>query len=318
MPAGLKVLNGLFEAVSTRTAGFTSVNLAQLHPAVQVSYMIMMYISVFPIAISVRRTNVYEEKSLGVYGEHDADELAGQSDLSHVGAHLRRQLSFDLWYIAIGFFVLNIAEGKRLIANDFSQFAVLFEVVSAYGTVGMSLGYPSVSASLSSQFSVVGKLVIIAMMIRGRHRGLPYGLDRAILLPNESLHATDAADADARALSRRLSQTPAAAAAATAGAAPPGPASVRRRTSSGGDHGNILTSLLHPGPALPADSSPAAAGRMIRRRSTDPAWGDAEPYATRVSSRHTEPGPASRRADPAPLSPRARPPGDNSTRPAHS
>ena len=71
MPSGLKVLNGIFEAVSTRTAGFSSVNLAQLHPAVQFSYMVMMYISVFPIAISVRRTNVYEEKSLGVYSSND-------------------------------------------------------------------------------------------------------------------------------------------------------------------------------------------------------------------------------------------------------
>jgi Trk-type K+ transport system membrane component len=32
---------------------------------------------------------------------------------------------------------------------------------------------------------VFSKLVICAMMIRGRHRGLPYALDRAITLPNE-------------------------------------------------------------------------------------------------------------------------------------
>ena len=42
-------------------------NLQLLHPAVLVSYMIMMYISIFPVAISIRRTNVYEEKSLGIY-----------------------------------------------------------------------------------------------------------------------------------------------------------------------------------------------------------------------------------------------------------
>src|SRR3954447_10043834 len=96
--AGLKVLNGFFEAASTRTAGFSCVSLADLHPGVQVSYMIMMYISVFPIAISVRRTNVYEEQSLGIYGggRDDVDEQADGSDLSYVGAHLRRQLSFDL------------------------------------------------------------------------------------------------------------------------------------------------------------------------------------------------------------------------------
>lgn len=39
--------------------------------------------------------------------------------------------------------------------------------------------------SLSGQFTVFSKLVICAMMIRGRHRGLPYTLDRAIMLPGE-------------------------------------------------------------------------------------------------------------------------------------
>lgn len=41
--------------------------------------------------------------------------------------------------------------------------------------------------SLSGKFNTFSKLVICAMMIRGRHRGLPYKLDRAILLPSEQL-----------------------------------------------------------------------------------------------------------------------------------
>jgi hypothetical protein len=287
LPPGLKVLNGIFEAVSTRTAGFSCVNLAALHPAVRFSYMVMMYISVFPIAISVRRTNVYEEKSLGVYGGNDIDEQAAGSDLSYVGAHLRRQLSFDLWYIVIGFFIINITEGGRLMAGDFTQFDVLFEVVSAYGTVGMSIGYSGVNASLSSQFSVLGKLVIIAMVIRGRHRGLPYGLDRAILLPSESLNATEAAD-DAR-MARLVSHT----SASTAVHRSPSVSGRHRRMS--GDHGNILASLLHPGPAVPADPPVTD----LRKRSPDTCAisEEPEPYATRISSRRTEPG-ASRRFAP--------------------
>ena len=62
---GYRVLNGLFQAFCTRTVGFSVMDLSQLHAATQVSYLIMMYISVLPIAISVRRTNVYEEQSLG-------------------------------------------------------------------------------------------------------------------------------------------------------------------------------------------------------------------------------------------------------------
>ena len=203
---GLRVLNGIFQAASTRTAGTAIVNIASLHPGIQVSYLIMMYISAFPIAISVRRTNVYEEKSLGIYGSAPEEE-EDEKEPSYIGAHLRRQLSFDLWFIFLGLFIIAIAEGPRLQdPNDvaFSLFACLFEIVSAYGTVGLSLGYPTINASFSAEFGVVSKLVIVAMQIRGRHRGLPYELDRAILLPSESLHKTEDQDSANR-MQRRMS-----------------------------------------------------------------------------------------------------------------
>ncbi|KIW29242.1 uncharacterized protein PV07_05067 [Cladophialophora immunda] len=203
LPGGIRFLDGLFQAASTRTAGFSVVNLAELHPAIQVSYLIMMYISVFPIAISMRRTNVYEEKSLGIYGTL-AEEEEDEGEPSYVGAHLRRQLSFDLWYIFLGMFIIAIVEGGRLQninESAFTLFSVLFEIVSAYGTVGLSLGYPTINASFSAEFHVLSKLVIIAMQIRGRHRGLPYELDRAILLPSESLQEKEAKEAE-RVMSR--------------------------------------------------------------------------------------------------------------------
>ena len=70
--------------------------------------------------------------------------------------------------------------------------------------MGVSLGYPNIDSSFSTEFSVVCKLVIIAMMLRGRHRGLPYELDRAILLPSESLHQKEDIDA-AKRMQRRNS-----------------------------------------------------------------------------------------------------------------
>lgn len=169
----------------------------------------MMYISVFPIAISVRRTNVYEEKSLGVYGS-SAEEEEDDKEPSYVGAHFRRQLSFDLWYIFLGLFLIALAEGRRLRnTNDyaFTMFSCLFEIVSAYCTVGLSLGYPNINASFASEFNVISKLVITAMQIRGRHRGLPYELDRAILLPSEHLHKGEDEDAARRAMQRRNSNS---------------------------------------------------------------------------------------------------------------
>lgn len=258
MPTGIKILNGAFQAASTRTAGFASVNLSQLHPAVLTSYIIMMYISVFPIAISVRRTNVYEESALGIYGSAEEDE-----QVSHIGSHFRRQLSFDLWFIFLGYFILSISEGARLQTGDISMFAVLFEVVSAYGTVGLSLGYTNVNTSLVAQFSTVGKLVIIAMQIRGRHRGLPYGLDRAVLLPGDSRNVTEEqkeANVDGPThphfqLHRRSSGM----STATQGLG----SSIRRGRSRSVTrvNSNVLVQLLHPGPP------PVTHGPPIRRRS---------------------------------------------------
>ncbi|CAR24025.1 Trk1p [Lachancea thermotolerans CBS 6340] len=209
LTSGFKVLNGLFQAVSTRTAGFTILNLSKLHPSIQVSYMLMMYVSVLPLAISIRRTNVYEEQSLGIYdnGGDDAHHKDSSSDSqsedernleksakSFIGAHLRRQLSFDLWFLFLGLFIICISEGGKIQDTnkpDFTVFQVLFEIVSAYGTVGLSLGYPNTDQSFSGQFNTFSKVIIIGMLIRGRHRGLPYSLDRAIILPSQSLERRD-------------------------------------------------------------------------------------------------------------------------------
>ena len=52
----------------------------------------MMYISVFPVAISVRRTNVYEEKSLGIYA---ADEEGTPSFVGICSLEIQRCVLMD-------------------------------------------------------------------------------------------------------------------------------------------------------------------------------------------------------------------------------
>ncbi|KAJ5652214.1 hypothetical protein N7507_009640 [Penicillium longicatenatum] len=186
LAAGPRVLAAIFQAASARHTGASTFNLANVNPAVQFSLVVMMYIAIFPIAISVRASNVYEERTLGVYSaEAAADETNGRS---YIVAHIQNQLSFDLWYIFLGCFCICIAESGKIADTSvpaFSVFSVLFEVVSAYANVGLSLGYPTVNTSLSGEFNTFSKLIICFMMIRGRHRGLPYRIDRAIILPGE-------------------------------------------------------------------------------------------------------------------------------------
>jgi len=159
----------------------------------------MMYIAVFPVAMSIRSTNVYEEKSLGVFevGPEDEDEepviKEGGSRSERVGRyfhwHLRRQVAFDIWWLVWGIFFICIIERGKIMDDEnapwFNLFRIIFEMVSAFGGIGLTLGIPTDNFAFSGAFRPLSKLIVCIIMLRGRHRGLPVAIDRAILLPNE-------------------------------------------------------------------------------------------------------------------------------------
>lgn len=112
LPLGPRILSAIFQAASARHTGTASFNLADVNPGVQFSLVIMMYISVLPIAISIRSSNAYEERALGIYAhEKGLDETSGSL---YVMTHIQNQLSFDLWYIFLGTFCICVAEAGRI------------------------------------------------------------------------------------------------------------------------------------------------------------------------------------------------------------
>ncbi|KIM52874.1 hypothetical protein SCLCIDRAFT_32289 [Scleroderma citrinum Foug A] len=197
IPPGTRVLAGLYQAISVRNAGFGIVPLALIAPAIQVLYVIMMYISVYPLALSVRSTNVYEEQALGLKRAKSIDEEAAFQPTGprmsvwgrYFAMHARNQLYFDMWWLALALFLLCIIERDNLensnIRGWFNIFSIIFEIVSAYGSVGLSLGIPNQNYAFSGALRPLSKLVICVVMLRGRHRGLPAATDRAIMLPPE-------------------------------------------------------------------------------------------------------------------------------------
>lgn len=66
----------------------------------------------------------------------------------------------------------------------FSVFNILFEVISAYACVGLSVGLPDQQYALSGEFHTTSKLILCFLMFRGRHRDLPVAIDRAVQLPS--------------------------------------------------------------------------------------------------------------------------------------
>jgi potassium uptake Trk family protein len=198
---GVRVFDGLFQSIAVRAAGFQIVSLLVLAPAVQFLYIVMMYISAYPVAMSVRNTNVYEERSLGIFneeadGEQDEPEQGGARVWgTYLAAHARRQLAFDMWWLGFALWLVCIIEKDNIQDPEtngwFTVFSCLFELTSAYGTVGLSTGTPVDNFSLSGRFHTLSKLVVIAVMLRGRHRGLPVAIDRAVLLPGDFEIADD-------------------------------------------------------------------------------------------------------------------------------
>lgn len=104
--------------------------------------------------------------------------LADLSDIFHS----------DVLWLGIALLVLSLIERTRLFSDPdpthhFSLFAIAFELMSAYGTCGVSLGYPGSSNSLTEQFSTPGKLVVMAVMVAGKLRGFPHVVMQGVVLP---------------------------------------------------------------------------------------------------------------------------------------
>lgn len=177
IPPRYRVLDGLFQAFAVRSGGFYVVNISQLRSGLLVLYVLMMYVSALPVTMTIRNTNVYEERSLGVFTEDQQEEKNPPEDLPHsptlmsnlkrqytsrsdtqsraraaqmahwnrgdfLRQQLRGQLGHDLWWIALAVFLITIMETGQFERDPavFATFNIVFEVVSAYGTVGISTG----------------------------------------------------------------------------------------------------------------------------------------------------------------------------------
>lgn len=195
----------------------------------------MMYISVYPVVITMRNSNVYEERSLGIYAEEDdpaqkdKDEKeaeaendplkpglvrratgaiqnnftsagggakSNENNHNFVRQQVRAQLAHDIWWVVLGIFLIMIIEARHFEqdAAVFSVFNYIFEMVSAYSCVGMSLGVPWAAYSFSGTWYTLSKLILCAVMLRGRHRGLPVAIDKAVLLPSEAQSVAEEED----------------------------------------------------------------------------------------------------------------------------
>ena len=77
-------------------------------------------------------------------------------------------------WLFVFIFLICAIEYRRMAPVDpeITVFKVIFEIISAFGAVGLSLGYPNVASSFSSVLSPASKVILVVTMFMGRHRGL--------------------------------------------------------------------------------------------------------------------------------------------------
>ena len=158
---GYYFANALFQSISVRTAGLNSIPIGLLSIEALIIMIAMMYIAAYPIITSLRSSNIQQNKP--------------KKTLEY---QLRRLLMQDAMWVVGPWFLVCACEG---FTNYGDGFNALFEVVSAYGTVGLSLGVSNANYSFSGSFGIASKLVIILVMLLGRHRGMPDAFDSALV-----------------------------------------------------------------------------------------------------------------------------------------
>mmetsp|Transcript_156074 Transcript_156074/g.500568 ORF Transcript_156074/g.500568 Transcript_156074/m.500568 type:complete len:847 (-) Transcript_156074:275-2815(-) len=204
-----KFWNALFQSVSARTAGLNSVNIAFLSQASTFFLCVMMYLATTPTVVTMRLSAVVGKRGkaeLDITGRAEGIEEAVLTGDDSLQGQARRYLTQDVTYLTMAMFLIccwekdqfvrsakDISPDSDGIYGDFTFFKVLFEIASAYGTCGLSLGYQDQTASFSAVWSTQSQVVLVLVMILGRLRGLPDSIDPSVRVAMED-HNMSAAD----------------------------------------------------------------------------------------------------------------------------
>jgi trk system potassium uptake protein len=158
MPLPLKILNAFFQSVTARTSGFNSLNTGALTLYALLFIMILMFIG----GSSGSTAGGIKVNTLGLIFITVWNTIRGREHPRAFGREIHLDQIFrgvtllvlSLGLIALVFYVLSITE-------HFTSIKILFETISAFGTVGLTTG-------ITPDLSLAGKAIIIAMMFIGR------------------------------------------------------------------------------------------------------------------------------------------------------
>jgi trk system potassium uptake protein TrkH len=154
-----KILSSLFQVITPRTAGFNTMDLNTIGFSTVFLLILLMFIGASPGSTGGGiKTNTF-----GVIFAFMKSKIAGRESVSLFYRTLPLELimrAFTLVTLSIGLIFLS-SFALFLTQSGMSMREIFFEVFSAFGTVGLSLG-------ITPRLTEVGKVVIIVTMFIGR------------------------------------------------------------------------------------------------------------------------------------------------------
>lgn len=175
-----RVMISFFQSVSARTAGFNTVDLGLWSTAPILLFMGLMFVGACPqgtgggIKITTFRlvlayiSNWFRAPYQDVVIKDRAgNDMRIDKDSMIAAMRIFVGSLITCW---TGAFLISVFERQYLLTPDptMNHLKVAFEVVSAFGTVGLSMGYDGAVTSLAGILSGDSKTVLIIVMLIGR------------------------------------------------------------------------------------------------------------------------------------------------------
>lgn len=154
-----KLLSSYFQSVTLRTAGFQTIDLATLTTPTIIIYLFLMFIGASPGSTG----GGLKTTTLGILLLGVMNAITGKEDIEYRRRRLSWQtfnkacaiLMLSLFYLFVMIIIMSIFDSSK------GFLPLLFELISAFGTVGLSMG-------VTAKLSIISKLIIILTMYIGR------------------------------------------------------------------------------------------------------------------------------------------------------
>ncbi|MCP2358913.1 potassium uptake TrkH family protein [Nonomuraea thailandensis] len=173
---GGKVLAAFFAAVMPRSAGFNTLDISQMHPSSWLTTDLLMFIG----GGSAGTAGGIKVTTIGLLAFVVWAELRGEGrvNIGHRSLPDTAQRQ-AVTITALGVTIVGLATYLLLALTPYSLDQVLFEVVAAFGTAGLSTG-------ITANIGTAGHLLLVVLMFIGRIG--PLTLGSALALNRRARH----------------------------------------------------------------------------------------------------------------------------------